>query len=59
MLVWSHRSITHIVLISYTGIRVLIYNDDRDLSTNAQGSEMLLNGMKWGGENEWLLHKAS
>ncbi|CAB9499247.1 Pheromone-processing carboxypeptidase KEX1 [Seminavis robusta] len=36
------------------GVRVLIYNGDRDLSTNAQGSEMLLNGMEWSGAEEWF-----
>ena len=35
------------------GIRVLIYNGDRDLTTCAQGSEMVLNKMKWSGEEEW------
>jgi hypothetical protein len=34
-------------------IRVLIYSGDRDLSTNAQGSEMLLNGMDWSGAKQW------
>jgi hypothetical protein len=34
-------------------IRVLIYNGDRDLSTNAQGSEMALNSMEWSGSKEW------
>jgi hypothetical protein len=34
-------------------IQVLIYNGDRDLSTCAQGSEMLLNSMEWSGANEW------
>ncbi len=36
------------------GIRVLIYNGDRDLTTCAQGSEMVLNKMKWSGQEEWL-----
>lgn len=35
------------------GIRVLVYNGDRDLSTNAPGSEILLNSMEWKGMNEW------
>jgi hypothetical protein len=34
-------------------IRVLIYNGDRDLSTNAQGSEMALNSMDWSGVEQW------
>lgn len=34
-------------------IQVLIYNGDRDLSTCAQGSEMLLNSMEWSGASEW------
>jgi carboxypeptidase C (cathepsin A) len=36
------------------GVRVLIYNGDRDLTTCAQGSEMVLNGMKWSGQDQWL-----
>lgn len=35
------------------GVRVLIYNGDRDLTTCAQGSEMVLNKMKWSGQDEW------
>jgi hypothetical protein len=35
-------------------IQVLIYNGDRDLSTCAQGSEMLLNSMEWSGASEWI-----
>ena len=35
------------------GVRVLIYNGDRDLSTCAQGSEMLLDGMEWHGRDGW------
>lgn len=35
------------------GVRVLIYNGDRDLTTCAQGSEMVLDQMKWSGEAEW------
>jgi hypothetical protein len=34
-------------------IQVLVYNGDRDLSTCAQGSEMLLNSMEWSGVSEW------
>lgn len=36
------------------GIEVLIYNGDRDLTTCAQGSEMVLNKMEWKGTKEWL-----
>lgn len=35
------------------GVRVLIYNGDRDLSTCAQGSEMLLDSMQWKGQDGW------
>jgi len=35
------------------GVRVLIYNGDRDLSTCAQGSEMLLDSMQWKGQEGW------
>ena len=34
-------------------VRVLIYNGDRDLTTNAVGSEMLLNQMEWSGAKGW------
>ena len=37
------------------GVRVLIYNGDRDLSTCAQGSEMLLDSMEWKGQGGWPL----
>jgi hypothetical protein len=40
-------------LLDDAGIRVLVYNGDRDLSTNAQGSEMLLNSMDWDGMHKW------
>jgi len=36
------------------GIQVLIYNGDRDLTTCAQGSEMVLNKMDWHRKDEWL-----
>lgn len=36
------------------GVRVLIYNGDRDLTTCAQGSEMVLNSMEWSGQDRWL-----
>ena len=35
------------------GIRVLVYNGDRDLTTCAQGSEMVLDKMEWNGQDEW------
>ena len=35
-------------------IRVLVYNGDRDMSTNSAGTELVLNGMKdWSGHGEW------
>jgi hypothetical protein len=40
-------------LLDDAGVRVLVYNGDRDLSTNAQGSETLLNSMDWGGMHRW------
>ena len=40
-------------LLDDAGIRVLIYNGDRDLSTNAQGSEVLLDDMHWSGAKGW------
>jgi carboxypeptidase C (cathepsin A) len=40
-------------LLDEAGIRVLIYNGDRDMSTCAQGSEMLLDDMEWSGADEW------
>lgn len=35
------------------GKQVLVYNGDRDLSTCAQGSEVLLNSMQWKGADGW------
>jgi Serine carboxypeptidase len=35
------------------GIRVLIYNADRDLNVNVQGNEMLLDSMEWSGADGW------
>ena len=35
------------------GIRVLMYNGDRDMACNAAGTEQLLNAMKWSGAQEW------
>ena len=40
-------------LLDHAKIQVLIYNGDRDLSTNAQGSEMALNSMDWTGAKQW------
>jgi carboxypeptidase C (cathepsin A) len=40
-------------LLDEAGIRVLIYNGDRDMSTCAQGAEMLLDDMEWSGADEW------
>jgi len=35
------------------GIHVLVYNGDRDMTTNIQGSEMLLDTMEWSGAEGW------
>ncbi|CAJ1936531.1 unnamed protein product [Cylindrotheca closterium] len=40
-------------LLDEAGIRVLIYNGDRDISVCAQGSEKLLDEMNWDGANGW------
>eukprot|EP00980_Cylindrotheca_fusiformis_P016038 scaffold4724_cov108-Cylindrotheca_fusiformis.AAC.3 len=40
-------------LLDDAGIRVLIYNGDRDISVCAQGSEKLLDDMKWSGGHGW------
>jgi len=42
-------------LLDRWGVRVLIYNGDLDMSTNAGGSEMLLNSMKWSGQKAWAV----
>lgn len=34
-------------------IQVLFYNADRDMSTCAQGTEMLLDDMSWSGDKDW------
>ena len=39
------------------GIRVVVYNGDRDLSVNAQGSERLLDDMVWSGSEGWKTTK--
>lgn len=36
------------------GIPVMVYNGDRDMTTNMVGSELILNGMKWSGKDDWL-----
>lgn len=41
-------------LLDQAKIQVLIYNGDRDLSTCAQGSERILDGMDWSGRADWL-----
>jgi hypothetical protein len=38
----------------HAGIPVLVYNGDRDMTTNMVGSELLLNQMEWSGSSEWL-----
>lgn len=35
-------------------IPVLVYNGDRDMTTNAPASELLLNDMEWKSKSEWL-----
>jgi Serine carboxypeptidase len=40
-------------LLDHTDVRVLVYNGDRDMTTNAQGSEMLLDSMDWDGAEGW------
>jgi carboxypeptidase C (cathepsin A) len=35
------------------GIPVLVYNGDRDMTTNMVGSELLLNSMSWSGATNW------
>ena len=41
------------------GMKVLVYNGDRDLSVNAQGSEKLLDAMMWNGVEGWKKAKRS
>lgn len=36
------------------GIPVVVYNGDRDMTTNMVGTELCLNAMEWSGQNEWL-----
>jgi Serine carboxypeptidase len=40
-------------LLDNAKIRVLIYNGDRDMTTNSQGSEILLDNMVWNGAPGW------
>ena len=40
-------------LLDEAKIRVLIYNGDRDLTTNAVGSEMVLDALPWSGKFGW------
>ena len=40
-------------LLDKANIRVLVYNGDRDMTTNSQGSEMLLDSMVWDGAAGW------
>ena len=35
-------------------IPVLVYNGDRDMTTNMVGTERVLNGMEWSGHDDWL-----
>jgi Serine carboxypeptidase len=36
------------------GIPVLMYNGDRDMTTNMVGTELAINQMDWSGKKEWL-----
>ena len=36
------------------GIPVLVYNGDRDMTTNMVGTELALNAMEWSGQDDWL-----
>jgi len=36
------------------GIPLLVYNGDRDMTTNMVGQERVLNSMDWSGKKEWL-----
>jgi hypothetical protein len=46
-------SVPYIAELLSRDIQVLIYNGDRDLSTNAQGSERCLNDMEWSDKKAW------
>lgn len=36
------------------GIPVIVYNGDRDMTTNMVGQELCLNGMEWNSQDKWL-----
>lgn len=36
------------------GIPVVVYNGDRDMTTNMVGTELCLNEMDWSGKEEWI-----
>ena len=36
------------------GLPLLIYNGDRDMTTNMVGTELVLNGLEWHGKEAWL-----
>lgn len=36
------------------GIPFLVYNGDRDMTTNMVGQEKVLNSMEWSGQKDWL-----
>lgn len=36
------------------GIPMIVYNGDRDMTTNMVGTELALNAMEWSGSSEWL-----
>jgi len=36
------------------GIPLLVYNGDRDMTTNMVGTELALNQMEWSGTKDWL-----
>jgi hypothetical protein len=36
------------------GIPIVVYNGDRDMTTNMVGTELLLNQMEWSGKEGWL-----
>ena len=36
------------------GIPLLIYNGDRDMTTNMVGTELVLNALDWSGKDTWL-----
>jgi carboxypeptidase C (cathepsin A) len=36
------------------GFKIVVYNGDRDMTTNMVGTELLLNQMEWSGKEGWL-----